>query len=220
MHQRRVQRLNPPDAPQLVDGLKRIDGAANEMLRQINTLLDLSRQRAGEPLPLERSATDLAALVEQEVARRQGTSELHRLRVEAPAAPIVGQWDGDRIGRVLTNLLTNAIKYSPEGGEIVVRLAQEAAADGDWAVLSVADDGVGIPATDLERVFDRFYRGSNVAGKIDGTGIGLAAVRQIVEQHSGTISVESQEGAGATFTVRLPLTTATVDGATTGASDA
>ena len=94
----------------------------------------------------------------------------------------------------MTNLLTNAIKYSPEGGEIVVRLAQEAAADGDWAVLSVADDGVGIPATDLERVFDRFYRGSNVAGKIDGTGIGLAAVRQIVEQHSGTISVESPGG--------------------------
>jgi PAS domain S-box-containing protein len=220
IHQRRVQRLNPPDAPQLIDGLVRIDGAANELLRQINTLLDLSRQRAGEPLPLERSATDLTALVLQEVARRQGASELHRLRVEMLATPIVGQWDGDRIARVLTNLLTNGIKYSPEGGEITVRLAQEAAADGDWAVLSVADQGLGIPATDLERVFERFYRGSNVAGKIDGTGIGLAAARQIVEQHGGTISVDSQEGAGTTFTVRLPLTVVEADGTTDGAADA
>jgi signal transduction histidine kinase len=106
---------------------------------------------------------------------------------------------------VLGNLLDNAIKYSPDGGDIAVTIAL-AEADGQrQAVLSVQDHGIGIPAGDLPHVFERFFRGTNVAGRIRGTGIGLAGSRQIVEQHGGTLTVESREGEGSTFTVRLPL---------------
>jgi signal transduction histidine kinase len=122
--------------------------------------------------------------------------------LEAAEPGLVGSWDVRRLERVLANLLENAVKYSPDGGEIVVRVARD---DADsTAVLQVADTGVGIPAADLPHVFERFYRAGNV-GEIQGTGIGLAGVRQIVEQHAGSIAVESCPGIGSTFTVRLPL---------------
>jgi signal transduction histidine kinase len=109
---------------------------------------------------------------------------------------------------VLANLLSNAIKYSPGGGAIDVRVDQE----NDWAMLSVTDEGIGIPATDLPYVFDRFRRGENAAGKIPGTGIGLTAVRDIVERHGGNITAENRDTAGAIFTVRLPLKPPRTDG--------
>jgi signal transduction histidine kinase len=105
------------------------------------------------------------------------------------------------LGRVLDNLLDNAVKFSPRGGTVEVTLGCE----GHQAVLTVADRGEGIPATDLPHIFERFRRGRNVEGRIPGTGIGLAGVQSIVEQHRGTISVESQVGVGTTFTIRLPL---------------
>jgi signal transduction histidine kinase len=110
-----------------------------------------------------------------------------------------------RLDRVLDNLLSNAIKFSPNGGGITVAVAHEDVVGGPWAVVAVRDQGLGIPAADLPRVFERFRRARNVEGRIGGTGIGLASVRQIVEQHGGAITVESVEGAGSTFTVRLPL---------------
>ena len=107
--------------------------------------------------------------------------------------------------RVLDNLLANAIKYSPGGGRIDVALRREARADGAWAVLTVRDEGVGIPAADVAHVFERFRRGSNVTRQFAGTGIGLSGARRIVEQHGGTIEVVSEEGKGSTFTIALPL---------------
>jgi signal transduction histidine kinase len=114
-------------------------------------------------------------------------------------------WDGPRLERVLGNLLSNAVKYSPGGGAIRVGIATEQADGVAWAVLSVQDHGVGIPTGDLPRLFVAFLRSANVVGRIAGTGLGLAAVYQIVTQHGGTVSAESQEGRGSTFTVRLPL---------------
>jgi signal transduction histidine kinase len=105
------------------------------------------------------------------------------------------------VERVVANLVSNAIKYSPGGGDVRVELAAEAG----WAVLRVQDQGVGIPAADLPRVFEQFHRAANVAGRIGGTGLGLAGARHIVEQHGGSIALESQEGVGTTVTVRLPL---------------
>jgi signal transduction histidine kinase len=102
---------------------------------------------------------------------------------------------------VLSNLLDNAVKYSPDGGPISVRVAR----DGEWAVLEVADHGIGIPSSDSMRIFERFQRASNVERRIGGTGIGLASARHIVESHGGTIAVRSEEGAGSTFVIRLPL---------------
>src|SRR5437764_606793 len=96
-------------------------------------------------------------------------------------------------------------KYSPRQDTITGALVRETNATGDWAVLRVQDHGVGIPRGEMRQVFDRFYRGSNVPREIRGVGIGLAGVRDIVEQHGGEISVESAEGIGTTFTVHLPL---------------
>jgi signal transduction histidine kinase len=100
----------------------------------------------------------------------------------------------------VANLLANAIKYSPSGGDVLISVDVE----DRWAVLAVRDDGMGIPASDLPHVFERFHRGSNVA-RLSGTGLGLAGAKDIVEQHGGTISVMSTEGRGTTVVVRLPL---------------
>ncbi|MBI3972567.1 MAG: ATP-binding protein [Chloroflexi bacterium] len=106
---------------------------------------------------------------------------------------------------MLGNLLDNAIKYSPNGGDILLTVWREDDGAGSWAVVQVRDHGLGIPSSSLERVFERFQRGDNVVGRIPGTGIGLTGVRQIVEQHGGAVSVDSREDEGSLFTVRLPL---------------
>src|SRR5262249_14012287 len=127
------------------------------------------------------------------------------IAVDGPAR-LIGSWDAVRLERVLTNLVGNAIKYSPDGGPVAIELASEVDEQArGWAVIRVRDQGVGIPALDRPHVFERFRRGANVERHIAGTGIGLFGSRQIVEQHGGTISVESEEGVGSTFTVRLPL---------------
>ena len=165
----------------------------------------MAHLEAGRPLELRRRPADLVALAHQAVAELQPTIPRHALVIETGATSLVGLWDAGRMDRVLGNLLSNAIKYSPAGGRISVRLTGDPAAPSGWAVLVVQDEGLGIPAADLLHVFERFHRGGNVTGQIRGSGIGLAGVRQIVEQHGGTISVQSEEGQGATFTVRLPL---------------
>ena len=103
------------------------------------------------------------------------------------------------------NLIANAIKYSPEGGPIRIEVGPAEQDGASWAVLRVSDRGIGIPADDLPRIFDRFYRGSNVTGRIQGTGLGVSGARLIVEQHGGRVTAESVEGTGSTFTVWLPL---------------
>src|SRR5205085_140437 len=124
----------------------------------------------------------------------------HSIHVEATVSALVGLWDGARLERVLLNLFANAVKYSPDGGAISLTVSRE----DHWAVVTVRDQGLGIPAADLPHIFERFHRAGNV-GRISGTGIGLAEARQIVEQHGGTVTVASQEGCGTTFTLRLPL---------------
>ena len=142
---------------------------------------------------------DVAALAREAVLQAQHASTRHRLRLDAPAE-LMALVDGPRLQRVLDNLLANALKYSPEGGDIDVALRDEGAA----FALSVRDPGIGIPPSEIDAVFERFRRGSNVAGRFSGTGIGLAGVRQIVEQHGGSVEVTSSLGSGSTFTVRLP----------------
>jgi len=97
--------------------------------------------------------------------------------------------------------VNNAIKYSPDEGAVTISVEW----DGAMSVLAVSDCGVGIPVADQPHLFEQFHRGSNVVGRIAGTGIGLATARHIAEQHGGTIGVDTCEGVGSTFTVRLPL---------------
>jgi signal transduction histidine kinase len=101
--------------------------------------------------------------------------------------------------------VANAVKYSPAGSPVVVRIDREEAPGGPVAMLSIADQGVGIPADDLPHIFERFRRGGNVAGRIAGSGLGLWGSQRIVAQHGGTIAIDSTEGKGTIVTVRLPL---------------
>lgn len=188
----------------LAAGLSRLAGVVTRMALLIDELRDLAILQSGQPLELTPQPTDLVGLVRERVAEHQGLTGRHRLRLETREATLIGHWDAVRLARVVDNLLDNAVKFSPGGGEIVVSLHREGGA-ADQAVLAVRDRGIGIPAGDLPRIFDRFARGANVTGRVQGSGIGLAGARHIVEQHGGSISVESSEAHGSTFTIRLPL---------------
>jgi signal transduction histidine kinase len=184
----------------MVEELEKIDAGLTRMSTLISELLDVANLQIGRPLALNRSETDLVELVREVISDHQHVSERHHIELSTTVSSVRGMWDATRLERVLANLLSNAVKYSPHGGDISITVDS----DGDWAVLSVADRGIGIPVTDLPHVFDRFRRGENAAGKIPGTGIGLAAVRDIVEQHGGSISAANREDGGAVFTIRLP----------------
>jgi signal transduction histidine kinase len=207
--ERRANRLGDPARAQLADGLARIDATTTKMTSLIEELLDLARLQAGYTLELDRQRTELVALARGVVEAQQHNTRRHTIRLESAEPAIVAVLDAARLERVLANLIGNAGKFSPAGGPIVVVLYREPGDGGEedvgWAVLAVRDEGVGIPAADMPRLFERFHRGRNVAGRIKGTGIGLAGAKQIVEQHGGSITVESHEGAGTTVTLRLPL---------------
>ncbi len=194
------------DRDQRLDALNKITVSTRKMARLVDQMLDVAQLQADQPLRLDRRPTDLVRVAREAVAEISDTLPRHVLRFESNASSIEGLWDAARIERVVSNLLANAVKYSPEGGDILVSVrCEQRGADGDWALLRVQDHGVGIPADQLPRVFDRFFRGRNVVGRIYGTGIGLAGVRQIVEQHAGSIALDSAEGRGTTVTIELPL---------------
>ena len=180
--------------------LERIDASTTRMMALITDLLDMANMEIGRPIRLDRAPTDLVSLA-RDVVKEHEHVGTHTISFSSTVPRLEGRWDARRIERVLANLISNAIKYSPGGGEITVTVATE----GSWAVMTVTDRGMGIPARDVSRIFDRFYRGDNITGSMPGTGIGLAAARASTEQHGGTIEVQSKEGEGSIFTVRLPL---------------
>lgn len=176
--------------------------AQSRRLRQmIEALLDVTRLEAGQ-LSLACAPLDLRALAQQVVAEVQPALVQHTIDYRGPAEPLIVSGDELRLEQVLQNLLQNAVKYSPGGGAVAVRVFQDA----ERACVSVADQGIGIPAEALARLFQRFYRAANVETMhISGMGIGLYVVREIVALHGGTVNVESVQGLGSTFTVCLPL---------------
>lgn len=198
---RQLERMNVEPAEHLLGSLREIEASVRRMRSWIDELVDVAHVQVGQELQLNRAPTDLVRLAHAVAAEYQETSEGSRLRVEASEPEVVGEWDAERLQRVLANLISNAIKYSPDGGPIAISVRRE----GATGVLTVRDSGVGIPVADQPHLFEQFHRASNVIGRIKGTGIGLAAARRIVEQHGGTIGVETCEGVGSTFTVRLPL---------------
>jgi PAS domain S-box-containing protein len=178
--------------------LKIINRQIDRMTKLVEELLDISRLQAGR-LSLELERFDLAVLVRETCDRMSVLSQQHPLRLEMPEH-LEGQWDRGRLDQVLTNLLTNAIRYSPEGGEVVVRVEEEPAG----VHLSVKDRGVGIPPEKQALIFERFGRAHG--SKYGGLGLGLTICQGIVEQHGGRIWVESAgvPGEGSTFHVLLP----------------
>jgi signal transduction histidine kinase len=188
----------------LTSATGRIQSATEEMGTMIEGLLDLVRSEMGQPPVLRRTEVDLRALARGVAADQQQAAQRHQLQVHEPGTPVAAWVDEVRVRRVVRNLLLNAVKYSPEGSTIEVRVSQREVNGTDWAVLEVQDRGIGIPARDLPHLFERFYRGENVVGRIPGTGLGLFGARQLAEQHGGRIEVQSEESQGSTFSVWLP----------------
>ena len=171
-------------------------------LRLVGDLLLLVMIEAGS-FSIELDTVELGPLVKECVnaARPRAEAEQVELRVETEDVPELNG-DGDRIAQVIDNLLSNALKFTEEGGEVVVRLR---AGEGN-AVIEVQDSGIGIPKDEQERLFDRLFRASGATEMhIPGIGVGLTIVKALVEAHGGEVSVESVEGEGTTFRVALPL---------------
>jgi signal transduction histidine kinase len=124
----------------------------------------------------------------------------HNIVIDAPDT-LPGIWDGPRLDQVLTNLISNALKYSPGASEVRVQIQRS----GDEAIVAVSDTGVGISEEDVAELFKPFARGATPDRNVSGTGLGLFISQQIVERHQGTLSVSSAIGLGTTFTLRLPL---------------
>jgi PAS domain S-box-containing protein len=174
-----------------------------QLERLINDMLDAARLEAGQT-ELRRARVDLVSLGRTVIDYSQALTQQHRLHLEAPDTPLFGQWDQDRLAQVLQNLLSNAIKYSP-GGRIVLAIARSEESAGPEAVVSVSDEGIGIPAEALPRVFERFYRHESAERGQPGLGLGLYISRSLIEAHGGRITVESEPGRGTTFRFTLPL---------------
>ena len=169
----------------------------------IEDLLTLSAIEAGTFITVSDPASLLdiiAGAVED--AEPAVAAKAVTLTTALPADGLVVNGDASQLTRVLTNLLSNAVKFTPSGGQVTVT----AEAAGGWAVVSVADTGIGIPEADKKDLFTRFFRASNATQRaIPGTGLGLSIIQTIIAGHSGELSLQSEEGAGTTVTVRLPL---------------
>lgn len=193
------------DQPRLTSGLEAIVDSVSRVSARVAALVDEVRLESGRPPALDLSPTDLVALVRQVVEEYRLASEAHEIAFACDLTALTGQFDSARLRRVLSNLLSNALKYSAAGGEIIVSVTSEQDRKGARAVVTVRDRGIGIPETELPHIFERHYRGTAAAGFAQGTGLGLADARQVVERHGGTLQVESRPGEGSTFTLRLPL---------------
>jgi two-component system, OmpR family, phosphate regulon sensor histidine kinase PhoR len=182
--------------------INKIEVETGHLVQMINELLDLSRIERGGPMALL-DDVDLVRLAHHATERlrlfaeRQGVE----LAVDAPAQVPVVRGDEERLGQVLINLVHNAVKFSPDGGTVTVAVRP----GDDEIITSVQDQGIGIPQAALTRVFERFYKVDRARVRGGGTGLGLSIAKHVVEAHGGRIWVESDEGAGSTFSVALPI---------------
>lgn len=185
--------------------LMAMERAVAQLERQALDLRMASRIEQNS-LAIQPTRCDLASLCQQAVEAQRLVAEGRSIRIEKPATPVIVDADGDRVIQVITNLLTNALKYSPMDCPVTVSVRGFAGS----ATVAVRDEGPGIPANALPRLFSRFYRVPGVEAQSGGgpsLGLGLYIARSIVERHGGTLTVESTPGAGSTFRVTLPLAT-------------
>lgn len=189
--------VEPAEQPEF---LSRIRQQVDRLTSLVNELLDLSRIESGA-INLRPEPVSLSALVAEAADLLRLRLERTRVSIDHAASPLMVEGDRASLLRVVSNLLDNAIKWSPEGGVVRVEVADE----GELAALSVEDQGPGIPEQDISRVFERFYKGDPSRAN-PGVGLGLAIVKHLVRAHGGAVSVATPPGRGARFTVRLPKT--------------
>jgi signal transduction histidine kinase len=178
---------------------QRIESAALQAVSLVDQLSDL-HSLDGSGIALECRPADLRRTVEAAKDQMEAIARGHALRYAAPSDSVIVDYDERRIQRVLQNLIGNAIKYSPDGGDIDINVR----ADGDNAAICIRDRGIGIPEAERDRVFERGFR-SNGVGAIPGTGLGLFISSEIVKRHGGWIVCRAADGRGTVFEVRLPL---------------
>ena len=194
-----------PLNPDQRECLETVQRSAHRLWGLVNNLLDVTRIEAGR-IELTLRPTNLAALVERVVAefRPQLEARAQRLALQVPPGLPPALCDETRAAQIIGNLLSNASKYTPEGGRITIALSP--AAEEGFLQLAVADTGVGISPDDRTHLFDRFFRSrAAVQGKVEGLGLGLYIARSLVELHGGRIWVESEPGRGSTFYVTFPV---------------
>jgi signal transduction histidine kinase len=185
--------------------LEIVDQQARRLASLAGDFLDVQLLEGGG-LRFDYAPFDLVDLASEQARLFFSHTSSHTIDLDLPDEPVVVNADRDRIAQVIGNLLSNAIKYSPSGGHVRLRLT----ADERGAQFSVTDEGLGISASDRVRIFEKFFRGTDAASGIGGTGLGLAVAREIVSSHGGRIEVESEPGHGSTFTVTLPRVPAAV----------
>ncbi|GAB4269013.1 MAG: hypothetical protein Kow0080_12270 [Candidatus Promineifilaceae bacterium] len=173
------------------------------LLEIVNNILEIEKLQSGVPILLEVSEFDVALLAQTiaEALEPQAVEKKITLHYDKVPSPIVINADEQKIERVLTNLISNAIKYTPEGGEVFV----DTAVDGRYALITIRDTGYGIPEDELPFIFERYTRVKKHQTVAIGTGLGLAIVKSLVEAHNGEITVKSKEDEGSTFTVKIPI---------------
>lgn len=200
-----LMRRSPPD--RWGEYLAALEQEAERQARLIEDILQLSRIDAGR-LETKPEALALDALTAETVASHQVMAQQQGVALRyTPAPSALMIWaDRGQILQVLTNLLTNAIRYTEPGGRIEVTAEGRVAGERPWATVTVSDTGIGIPEEELPHIFERFYRGEKPReSQVPGTGLGLPIAKEIVELHGGHIDVRSRVGVGSTFTVWLPL---------------
>jgi signal transduction histidine kinase/predicted hydrocarbon binding protein len=195
---RQLERDEVPEPLRLQQALKALDEQSEKLSRLVAQLLDVSRLQAGR-LVLERKVTDVVGLVESVVATAQGRTVRHQLALNAPSCALA-LVDPLRLEQLVTNLVDNAIKYSPEGGPVEVAVAKAA---GDVRI-TVTDHGIGIPTEHRELIFDRFHQ-AHPEHRLGGMGLGLYISREIAELHGGRIEAAFPSAGGTRMAVTLPV---------------
>jgi signal transduction histidine kinase len=186
------------------DVLQTVHRQASLLIRMVNELLDLARIEARQGKDLNRQPQRLGALVAETAGRLNVDGAQQRIELVLAHAEADVLVDAGKTSQALTNVLSNAVKYAPEGGAIRVA-TQLGQVHGVPAVgVAVSDTGIGMSAEQLSRVFERFYR-ADPSGNIPGTGLGMSLVKEIVELQGGRVDVASQPGVGTTVTMWLPL---------------
>ncbi len=189
----------------IVKYLENIHHSGTRLLRVLNDVLDLSKLEAGQ-MRYEFRSWALAEIVETVVAEVSVLARQSDVTIEVVHTAAVAAWcDQGRMGQVVRNLLANAVKFSPTGGTVRVAIGATGSGADAMALLSIEDDGIGIPPAELETVFDKFVQSSKTKSGAGGTGLGLAICREIMLQHRGRIWAENKAGGGACFSVTLPL---------------
>ena len=182
--------------------LKIINKESQALSNLVNDLLDVSGIESGRGFKMKKASIELKEVILENVDLFKSQTDKHTFKINIPLHLPKIEADKDRIGQVIENLLSNALNFSPQGGEITVSVEEA----NDGVKIIITDEGMGISKKDLPHIFEKFYRADNASrAAIGGTGLGLAIAKYIIESHAGRISVESKLEKGSTFSFTLPL---------------